>query len=278
MGERADGNNNKSVRSYLLNTDGTPLQWCNEDVVAITRSAILLRRESHVLKIPNLISCEAQDEQEQWETQYRNDGNQDEIEIEKDVYQRMGKCDGIARCIRISDAGILLQLYTNGDLEDYISQKPELGSAKKAEWILSLIRTEVCFHEAKVLVFDTALRNILVADDLSLKMIDFGQCKVLPLDADVNHVDIDGLSAKVDIFQLGNIIYSIAVWKKYEYCYFGEGLRWPSQDELPDLEGVLGRTIIDKCWARSYSSMRELFRDAQQELGEITERPTAYQT
>ena len=259
----------------FLNPDGTKLQWCNETLLAVGANAVVVRHGSHALKIPKIYSSERQNEEKDWQIRCSNESTRAEFEVEKAVYQRVGKCDGIARCIDISDKGILLALYQRGDLEDYIKNEPQVGESRKAEWILSLIKTELHFHDRKVLISDHALRNILLADDLSLKMIDFGQCSLLSLDANIDKIDKDGLTTQVDIFHLGNIIYSIATWENYEYDYFWNDLTWPSASDLPDLQGVFCSKLIEKCWSRKCSSMRQLHDEHYQDLINIARGSTS---
>lgn len=63
----------------------------------------------------------------------------------------------------------------------------------------------------KVLIDDMTLRNILVADDLSLKMIDFDQCSLLSLNVNLNAISDNDLTAQVNIFHLDCVIYSIVI-------------------------------------------------------------------
>ena len=146
--------------------------------------------------------------------------NRDMLEFEKEVYMRLGRCDGIAERVKISKNGILLVLYKRGDLKSYIEHEAEIDRSQTAGWILSLPKMVPIFHKSKVLVDDMALRNILIADDLSLKMIDFGQCQPFPLDVDINAVSDNGLTARADIFHLDYAIYSIVTWRRYECDLF----------------------------------------------------------
>lgn len=63
----------------------------------------------------------------------------------------------------------------------------------------------------KVLIDDMTLRNILVADDLSLKMIDFDQCSLLSLNVNLNAISDNDLTTQVNIFHLDCVIYSIVI-------------------------------------------------------------------
>ena len=83
--------------------------------------------------------------------EYIKQVNCEMLESEKAVYLQVGRCDGIAECINISEDGLLLALYERGDLERYVERELEVDRSRKAEWILSMIRTILHFHNAKVL-------------------------------------------------------------------------------------------------------------------------------
>lgn len=107
---------------------------------------------------------------------------------------------------------------------------------------------------------------MLVADDLSLKVIDLGKCRLLSMDFDINQDSDRGMTAQVDIHHLGNIFYSIACWKKYEpkHCSKEEDL--PSEEELPDVRNVFCGDIIQNCWSSAYSFLQELYDAASETL------------
>lgn len=65
-------------------------------------------------------------------------------------------------------------------------------------------------HERKVLCFDIALRNILLADDMTIRAIAFANSTVVPLDADVQATASDGYSARVEVLPIANVLYSIS--------------------------------------------------------------------
>lgn len=88
----------------------------------------------------------------------------------------------------------------------------------KVEWMLSLISTFSYIHSCKVFVDDIALRNVLIIDD-QLKLADFGQSVLLPLDSDIASVNENDLNVRIEILHLGWILYSIASWQVHK-CYF----------------------------------------------------------
>ncbi|MCJ1380764.1 hypothetical protein MMC17_003873 [Xylographa soralifera] len=172
----------------FLKPDGTPFHFYTQTFLGTGTNSIVLLDGCHALKIPKILDLTSMPEEDREDQEYINDGNRAMLDVEKAVYLRIGRYDGIAECINISADGIRLALYQRGDLETYVKSEAEADRSRKTGWILSLIQTILHFHNSKVLDDDMALRNILVADDLSLKLIDFGQCPLMSLDADINTV------------------------------------------------------------------------------------------
>ena len=253
----------------FLKPDGTCFHYYSETFLGTGTNSIVLRCGPHALKIPKVRDTATMSEEYREDEECINTVNCEILELEKAVYLRVGRCAGVAECIKISKDGILLALYERGDLERYIKDEVEVGRSQKAGWILSIIKTILHFHDAKVLVDDMALRNILIADDLSLKLIDFGHCALFPVDTDINAVSDNGLSAQTNIFHLGCIIYSIVAWKRYECDLFLRGWIRPLLNELPEVKQLFCGDIIQKCWSAEYTSMEQLYRDTHEGLEHV---------
>ncbi len=253
----------------FLKPNGTSFHFYTETFLGTGTNSIVLLDGSHAIKIPKVRDLTSMPEEHRENQEYVNDVNRGMLESEKAVYLRVGRCDGIAECINISEDGIRLALYKRGDLEAYIESEAAVDRSRKAGWILSIIKTILHFHSSKVLVDDMALRNILVADDLSLKMIDFGQCPLLPLDADLNAASDNGLTAQADIFHLGCVIYSIVAWQRYECNLFMRGWVRPLLRDLPNVDRLFCGDVIRKCWSAEYSSMEQLYCDAHESLEHV---------
>ncbi|RAL00869.1 uncharacterized protein BO80DRAFT_475504 [Aspergillus ibericus CBS 121593] len=199
--------------------------------------------------------------------EYINEVNQQILENEIRVFERLGSYKGIVPCFRTSQYGIELAL-AQGDLESYLETHPEPDDALKITWILSLIETFSYVHSRKVFVDDIALRNILILDE-QLKLSDFGQSMLLPLDIDVTSVKENDLDVRIEILHLGWILYSISSWHVHKYYFFSPenpDLRWPESDTFPNVDDVLCGRIINKCWRGEYPSTDELKDEADQLL------------
>ncbi|KAL8671373.1 MAG: hypothetical protein Q9168_004121 [Polycauliona sp. 1 TL-2023] len=255
----------------FLKPDGTSFHFYTEIFLGTGSYSIVLRSGPYALKIPKVRPVAAMSGRDREYLECDNEDSRAMLEAEKAVYLRVGRCDGIAECINISHDGILLALYQHGDLQSYVESKPDVDRSRKAQWMLSIIKTLRHFHDAKVLLDDLALRNILVADDLSFKLIDFGQCALFPLDVDINVVNDHGTTAQADIFHLGCLIYSIASWGRYECDLFRCNWVRPPLSDLPELENLFCADIIRNCWSAGYSSMEQLYQQTHERLEHVVQ-------
>ncbi|KNG90120.1 hypothetical protein ANOM_002065 [Aspergillus nomiae NRRL 13137] len=201
------------------------------------------------------------------DVEYMNDINQQTLENEIWVFERLRSYEGIIPSFRISKYGIELAL-AQGDLESYLETSPERENSLKVTWMSCLIDTFAHVHSRRVFVDDIALRNILVLDE-QLKLADFGQSILLPLEADITIANENDLNVQIEILHLGWILYSIASWRVHKDYFFSPknpDLIWPASDSFPDLDGVLFGQIIKKCWRGEYASMDDVKDEARQLL------------
>lgn len=226
------------------------------------RSGIVLRDpDGNALKIPKVVDTSRLPAEQREDQAYMNDVNRQTLELEKAIYQRLGPCDGIAKVINISRDGILLEYCPDGDLEGYMSTHTEPDTQRKESWILSITRTICHIHKMKVLVDDIALRNLLVAPDKSLKLVDFGEGSLFPEATDMAVANDNGITISADIFHVGCVIHSIAAWTKFEYNLFNHDFHWPAIEDLPRLDRSLFHHAIQKCWAGQYCTSDDLYAD-----------------
>jgi serine/threonine protein kinase len=181
------------------------------------------------------------------------------LEAEKEIYKRLRDVPGIAKCIECTRNGILLEYYRKGSLGDLISRgdHPPPSMAQRWKWVLQATECVARCYGRMVLIFDIALRNFLLTDDLDLRMVDFANSSLLPLDGDVSKADVDGGTVKVDILHLANVVYSILSWREFS-CRCEEEAEWPSLDRMPDVSGMDCGEVIRDCWLMRYVSVQEL--------------------
>ena len=251
----------------FLKPDGNPFDFNFEGYVGTGTTGLVLYEGAYARKIPKIRNTSKLSGKEREDQEYVNDTNREVLEHEIAAYRRVGKCRGIAQCVRLSREGIVLEYLSRGDLDTYLEREPEPEQSLKAQWILSVIETVSHFHRSRILIDDIALRNLLIANDMSVKMIDFGQCSIFPENIDISTADENGMTVQADLFHLGCVIYSISAWKKFECNLFDRDYLRPPLQELPELDRLLCGKMIRNCWTGQYQSMEE-FSEQISELRE----------
>jgi hypothetical protein len=214
----------------------------------------------HVLKIPRLLGRLGSDGK--IDAHVDNELHFEHLEVEKEVYRGLHDVPGIAKGIECTSNGILLEHYSKGCSSDYIFSHDPPSMSWRWYWILKATDVIARCHEKGVLVYDIALRNFLLADDFSLRLIDFANSAPLPESMDIARADIDGCTARLDLLHLSCIIYSIMTWQKF-YVRCDSETEWPNLDQMPDVDGLQCGQAIRNCWTRTYSTIRELAIDIQ---------------
>ncbi|KAI4718477.1 putative histidine kinase HHK15p [Aureobasidium sp. EXF-10727] len=242
----------------LLYADGQPV---GKGVLGFGMDGCIIRMgPKSVMKIPKLDATLLPDGS--LEPDEDNIWRRDSLEMEKQVYQRLHGVPGLANCLDISTNGLELEYYRKGDFEDYIKDNSAPPWSQKSDWILQIVDFVAACHDRKVLWFDIALRNILLADDWTIKAIDFANSTVMPLDADLYATDWDGYTPKLEVLHVTNVIYSISRWEKFPTdCIYEE--EWPAKDSLPAVEDLVLGPIIRKAWRRGFKNVLKLRRALQ---------------
>ena len=211
------------------------------------------------------------------------------LDNEKAIYKRLQGTPGIANYLGAAKDGFLLEYHKQGCLEDFMyppslrQTAPQETPAPKIpppewpqrkNWILQILDIYTAIHAQKVLVRDIALRNLLLADDFTIRAIDFEQSWLLPLDHTGELHDEDGYTEMAEISNVANVIYSLSRWEKFEK----ELLRmeeWPDAKELPSAVDLpLGRVIAD-AWSRRFGTIDEL---RQATVSALTSTPSVGRT
>jgi serine/threonine protein kinase len=198
-----------------------------------------------------------------------NEQYRDLITLERIIYERLGDHKGIIKYLGIADmktGAIRLAYAKQGDLSTYIQTHDMPSQSFRDRWIQLLMETFYHIYCRKVLHQDIKLNNILVDNDC-LKVIDFANGALLPLDADMEATCADDPLSRVDLLCLGCVIYSIATWQAFIYDYF-EKDRWPMPEELPPTSDIPCGDIIKKCWEDKYSTIASLYEDIIAWLGQ----------
>jgi len=164
------------------------------------------------------------------------------LQSEKEVYRRLDHDDDIVSCLDLSGEGIRLALMENGNLQEPPRQTPD--QSRQLAWFRDMARALVHVHDRRVLAADIATRNFLLSADLDVKLSDFNQSTILPLNTDMETVDDSGYSIYTDIGQLGTVFYTVATGQACEFDLFKDlpfeptDAIWPQRKDLPSTENV----------------------------------------
>jgi hypothetical protein len=224
---------------------------------------ILLVDDTRVLKILKLYNLACYEDESLEHTRMINQDNCEILKNERAIYERLGQHSGIIQCFNATDEVLELAYAKEGNLLEYIETQNEPPIATKVGWILSLIDTLLHIHARRVLVDEIALRNILVFNS-DLKLADFGQSILLPLETERSKMDDGaGLTVKVELLHFGWIFYTISSWKNKRYYYFGHDTpAWRRLEELPSTDDLFFGPIIRKCWTGQFDTTETLRSEA----------------
>ena len=174
-------------------------------------TGIVLRHGNAVLKIPKVRNTSGLSGYDLLTSRHLNEYSLRCHDTEVQVYKRLGRLSGIIECFSASHSGIKLMYMRNGNLEKYM-ERCHTSHHLKIQWIWTIVDTVYRLHDKRIVMLDLAARNILVDEDLSLKLCDFGNVLLLPAHADISKAQRDGLlSVEQDIYDLGWILYSIGI-------------------------------------------------------------------
>jgi len=184
---------------------------------------------------------------------------------EKAVYRRLDHHDDIISCLDLSGVGIRLELMENGNLQDYLTKYQPPDRSRQLAWFRAMTRALIHVHNCRVLAADIATRNFLLSADLDVKLSDFNQSVILPLDTDMEMADDGGYSIYTDIGQLGTVFYTVVTGQACEFDLFKDlpyeptDAVWPRRKDLPNTENIWIGPIIERCWTKgSFRNTHEL--------------------
>ncbi|OAG41344.1 hypothetical protein AYO21_04507 [Fonsecaea monophora] len=189
------------------------------------------------------------------------------IQHEKNVFERLGNCDGVIDCFDLQAPGIRMTYMANADLRQFLARNRTLDfppPTLQLSWFRQMARALAAVHERRVLVADISARNFLVDKDLSIKLSDFSESSILDIDCNVQTCDDSGYTIHTEIGQLGAVLYETITGDKcsfdlYKHQLHGASIaEFPLRDDLPSTQGLWLGHIIEKCWNKEYATCHEL--------------------
>jgi len=244
----------------MLWPDGSSL-YPDEIIAGGHSSVLILHSSDTVLKVPHKTLVKGRD------GSWMPDTVQDELNEaaylnEFVAYIRLIGCRGIAEFRGSIADSLALKYYPAGSLENRLVSSecsmPPLGL--RLRWMSDAVHSINSCHEARILLYDIALRNFVITEDLTLLAIDFEQASIFPEDTNLETAeDHLGVTVRVDMFHLGCVLFSLATWKKCHIeCRSEE--HWPLLESLPCVTGIPWGYLIWSCWVKRFRNCGELLR------------------
>ncbi|KAL2789166.1 kinase-like domain-containing protein [Aspergillus keveii] len=189
---------------------------------------------------------------------------------EQDVYRRLqcpgdGRFHGVVPCLEFTANSTHLAYMVNGDLQAYLA-KSRPPRQLQLRWFNQTACTVDFIHDRRVLHTDIASRNFLLDSDLSLKMCDFSEATLLPLETDMEAVDDNGYTTQIDVGFLGAVMYEAVTGIKCKIDLFKDNsptdgrAYWPARASLPITQDVWLGEVIEGCWTGEIPSAHKLLR------------------
>lgn len=244
----------------FLDLRGDPIP--QEQVLGCGSSAVVLLQNGLAVKTPLRYL---------WSSDSEIEMNIDSVRREQKVYRRLqnpddasdedDRANGIVRCVRLSTEAIQLAYMVNRDLRTYLAANNRPSSQLQLKWFREMARTLGYIHDRRVLVADIASRNFLL-----LKICDFSEASLLAADADMDAVDENGYTTRIDIGLLGTVIYEVMTGKKREVDLFKNNFPsdgrayWPAREFLPSTRDIWLGSIIEGCWDGEFRSAQILLQ------------------
>lgn len=261
------------MTSEFVHLDGTRVE---ERILGVGGTGLVIQQGLFAVKIPRLSRDLTSDGEvvrdESAPSRYGDyDIRADRIKSINDeaaIYERLGHHDNIVCCYsgHPSQCSLQMTLMQNGDLRRYF-ENHAAGRDLQLKWFTMMANAVVHAHSRRIIIADLRLDNFLLDEYLNVKLGDFGESTLMPLEWDLTGPDNLGFSVLTDLGQLGAVIYEIVTGEACKFDIFqsweisGHTSVWPSRDSLPTLENVWLGEIIEKCWTAGYQSATDMLAD-----------------
>lgn len=246
----------------FIHTDGRRV---TEHILGLGGSCIVIQRNQYAVKIPRLSRPLQEDA-----TDSDHEGDYDEIALssklllaEKSIYRRLGNHPHIVKCYNLSDSEPMIEMdiVHNGNLRSFI-QHTSIDKAQQLGWLIEIASALGFVHEKRIIFGDVRLDNCLIDEELHIKLSDFGNSTLMPLDWDLVAADGQGYSVQTDIGQFGVLIYELSTSERCDFDLWQDSNRdvatWPQRSSLPTTQGIWLGDVMEKCWTHGFATVADL--------------------
>ncbi|WEW61313.1 hypothetical protein PRK78_006803 [Emydomyces testavorans] len=189
--------------------------------------------------------------------------NERAMEIEKQVYRRLGKHPNLVEVTDIDEWGIYLKKAEPGCLRLYYDQGGVATPEERLKWCRDLAQVLHYVHENGIRHADLAGKNLLVDSSRNILLCDFsgssvdGETAIIIAGAGFRHPDREHYRPPTvlgEIHALGPTIYEIVTGRKPFHEKTSDQDRevdeLTEQGKYPDVSKLPLGDVIAKCWKR----------------------------
>lgn len=202
------------------------------------------------------------------------------LDLEAQILTKIGPNKHIIGFKGQREDGLLLERARRGSIAQFLKESPSEWQQRFA-WVCQATNAIAVTHRAGVLHCDINVNNMLLDDDLTVKLCDF-QGRLLRADGSIDRdglaresvksfmprADPDYSDRKTDLFALGTAFYHIMQGHEpfpdlspFEDEEEIEG-RFASH-QFPKMDSSLMNGITHKCWAGEYDSAEAVLQDLE---------------
>jgi serine/threonine protein kinase len=157
-----------------------------------------------------------------------------------------------------------------GDLRRFLD-KTRPAKTTLLSWLTQLAHAIAHIHSRRIIIADFRLDNVVYDETMSIKIVDFSESSLMPLDWDLDGCDANGFSIWTDIGQFGAAMFDMITGQRCTFDIYqdwkqvGDQPTWPRRDTLPSTSGVWLGPIIEKCWTKEFVSAQDLVEELERE-------------
>lgn len=214
-----------------------------------------------------------------------------QLQREADTYNHLPPHPRLARIFECTNDGddttITMEYLPKGTLTMYLRAKDaDTTTELRARWAIQTAQGVAMLHAHGVIHADLKPTNMVLGEDLNLRIIDFAGCSLQGrgpyiLESGAFYLPADqreggerlACSTSSDVFALGSCVFQIATGRMpYEEFEVEDVEDKFAKGEFPGLGGVLFAEVIRRCWVCEFESaeavVQALSAEARDVLGD----------
>lgn len=185
------------------------------------------------------------------------------------IYRRIGPHERLVRLVSHSSDGVILEYMPNGDLKRYLQshESSSVPTSLKLTWAYQVAEAVQLLHNNNILHCDIKPRNLLLDNELNIKIIDFSGSSLdgfKPTSGEGTRFYLprdwrEPPTIATDLFALGSTLYEIFQGNSpFDDIPSDEVTTRYEAQQFPSVTNIPCGEIIEKCWRSEIKSAQEV--------------------